>query len=93
MGTYLTLDDRSLGAGRIALAAVLLFDLARRIPGLATWYTNEGLLPNHTLLWQPAYDHALSLFYIASREPEDLCCAVPPTPCCWSDGVRDWRRD
>jgi uncharacterized membrane protein YphA (DoxX/SURF4 family) len=63
---YLTLDDRSLGAGRIALALCLLLDLAKRVPGLSTWYTNEGLLPNHTLLWQPTYDHALSLFYIAS---------------------------
>ncbi len=63
---YLTLDDRSLGAGRIALGLCLLLDLAKRVPGLSTWYTNEGLLPNHTLLWQPTYDHALSLFYMAS---------------------------
>jgi uncharacterized membrane protein YphA (DoxX/SURF4 family) len=67
---YLTLDDRSLGAGRIALGLVLLLDLAKRVPGISTWYTNEGLLPNHTLLWQPTYDHALSLFYAASYSYE-----------------------
>jgi hypothetical protein len=68
--TYLTLDDRSLAAGRIGLALVLLFDLVRRVPGIATWYSNDGLLPNHMLLWQPTYDHALSLFYVASYRYE-----------------------
>jgi hypothetical protein len=50
---YLTVDPRSLGLGRIALALVLLLDLARRIPGLALWYSNDGLLPNHMMLWRP----------------------------------------
>ena len=51
--TYLSLDARSLGLGRIVLGAVLLIDLLRRVPELVTWYTNQGLLPNHTVLWQP----------------------------------------
>jgi hypothetical protein len=65
--TYATLDERSLGLGRIVLALALLVDLAKRVPGLRTWYSNEGLLPNHTLLWSPPYDHTFSLFFMASH--------------------------
>jgi hypothetical protein len=64
--TYAAADPRSLAAGRIALALVLLIDLARRGASLRTWYTNEGLLPNHTLLWRPTFDWVFSFFYMAS---------------------------
>jgi hypothetical protein len=67
VGTYATLDERSLGLGRIVLALALLVDLAKRIPGIRTWYSNEGLLPNHTLLWSPPYDYTFSLFFMASH--------------------------
>lgn len=63
---YLTLDARSLGLGRIVLASMLLLDLARRVPVMSLWYSNDGLLPNHTILWQPPYDHTLSFFFAAS---------------------------
>jgi hypothetical protein len=65
--TYATLDERSLGLGRIVLAAVLLVDLGKRVPHVRTWYTNEGLLPNHTMLWSPPYEHTFSLFFMASH--------------------------
>jgi hypothetical protein len=65
--TYLTADARSLAAGRIALALVLLLDLGKRWGQLESWYTNDGLVPNHTLLWQPAFKHDLSLFFLASH--------------------------
>ncbi len=63
---YLSADPRSLALGRICLALVLLLDLAKRVPGLETWYTNEGLLPNHTLLWRPTFQWVFSFFYMAS---------------------------
>ncbi|MEA2700903.1 MAG: hypothetical protein QOI66_5174 [Myxococcales bacterium] len=67
---YLTIDPRSLGLGRIALALVLLLDLARRIPGLALWYSNDGLLPNHMMLWRPPTQWMFSLFFLASWTDE-----------------------
>jgi len=51
--TYFTVDRRSLGAFRIAFGLVLFSDLLRRFVELRFWYTNSGLLPNHTLLWRP----------------------------------------
>lgn len=64
---YLTTDARTLAAGRIALALVLLIDLGKRWVQLGSWYTNDGLVPNHTLLWQPAFGHDFSLFFLASH--------------------------
>ena len=64
---YATVDLRAVAAGRIALALVLLLDLVKRLPGLLTWYTNEGLLPNHTVLWKPTFDPTFSPFYMASH--------------------------
>jgi hypothetical protein len=63
---YLALDPRSLGLGRIYLALLLLADLIRRVPDLSVWYTNDGLLPNHTLLWRPGARYQFSFFFGAS---------------------------
>jgi hypothetical protein len=70
--TYLTVDRRSLGAFRIAFGLVLFSDLLRRFVELRFWYTNSGLLPNHTLLWRPPAAHSFSLFFTVSslREAE-----------------------
>jgi hypothetical protein len=68
--TYGSLDPRSLGLGRIGLGCLLLYDLARRVPGIATWYSNEGLLPNHTVLWRPSSDYVFSFLLAASRPEE-----------------------
>ncbi|HVT08516.1 MAG TPA: HTTM domain-containing protein [Polyangia bacterium] len=67
---YLTIDPRGLGVGRIVLATVLLLDLARRLPFATLWYSNEGLLPNHTVLWRPTVSYVFSLFFTASRPYE-----------------------
>jgi hypothetical protein len=67
---YASADPRSLALGRIFLALVLLLDLAKRAAGLSTWYTNEGLLPNHTLLWRPTFQWVFSFFYMASYAHE-----------------------
>jgi hypothetical protein len=70
--TYLTVDRRSLGAFRIGFGLVLFSDLFRRFVELRFWYTNSGLLPNHTLLWRPPATHSFSLFFTVSslREAE-----------------------
>ena len=64
--TFLEADPRSLGLLRIAVAAVLLLDLARRWHAIPHWYTNTGLVPNHTVLWRPPQQHMFSLFFGAS---------------------------
>lgn len=68
--TYLAADPRSLGVFRIGFALLLLADLAHRYRGLDLWYTNAGLLPNHTLLWRPPAQHLFSLFFVASSRAE-----------------------
>lgn len=78
--TYLTVDPRSLGLFRIALGFVLFWDLWHRYAQFEFWYTNSGLLPNHTLLWRPPAGHIFSLFFVASTRTEALlgfaACAV-----------------
>jgi len=67
---YLTIDLRSLGAERIALGLVLLLDLLRRAPSVTLWYSNQGLMPNHTVLWQPPFPYTFSFFFMASLPVE-----------------------
>jgi predicted DCC family thiol-disulfide oxidoreductase YuxK len=67
---YLALDPRSLGLARIYLGLLLLADLLRRVPDLAVWYSNEGLLPNHTMLWRPGARYQFSFFFGASLTAE-----------------------
>lgn len=67
---YLTMDARSAGLGRVAVSIVLLIDLLRRVPVLSLFYTNEGLLPNHTLLWRPPTQWMFSFFFLASLHEE-----------------------
>ena len=53
------------------LALVLLFDLFHRAwAGITLWYSNEGLLPNHTVLWRPPTQWMFSLFFMASWPDE-----------------------
>jgi predicted DCC family thiol-disulfide oxidoreductase YuxK len=68
--TYLTFDGRSLAFGRIVLGIVLLVDVVRRIRWIRDFYSNEGLIPNHTVLWQPPQPRAFSLFLLASHPDE-----------------------
>ncbi|HVV51318.1 MAG TPA: DCC1-like thiol-disulfide oxidoreductase family protein [Polyangia bacterium] len=71
---YMTIDARSVGLGRIVVAIVLLADLVRRIPVLDLFYTNDGLLPNHTLLWRPPTQWMFSFFFMASLRDEAILC-------------------
>jgi len=63
---YLTTDLRSLALGRIGLALVLLANLIMRALVLRDFYSNDGLLPNHTLLWRPEQWPVFSLLFVAS---------------------------
>jgi predicted DCC family thiol-disulfide oxidoreductase YuxK len=68
---YLAIDPRSLALGRVALALVLLIDLAHRaVGGIALWYSNLGLVPNHAALWRPPTQWVFSLFFMASWPDE-----------------------
>jgi hypothetical protein len=68
--TYFKMDARSLGVFRVLFGLVLLSDLGRRWMELELWYTNSGLLPNHTLLWRPPAGRMFSLFFTASSIAE-----------------------
>jgi hypothetical protein len=68
--THFSVDPRSLGVFRVLFGLVLLSDLARRWVELDFWYTNSGLLPNHTVLWRPPAERMFSLFFGVSRAGE-----------------------
>jgi hypothetical protein len=59
-----------LGLFRVVFGSVLLSDLARRWAEVELWYTNSGLLPNHTLLWRPPNERMFSLFFTVSNPGE-----------------------
>jgi predicted DCC family thiol-disulfide oxidoreductase YuxK len=67
---YLEIDPRTMGLGRIGLGLLLLMDLLRRVPWLPHLYGNDGLLPNHTLLWRPPTERQFSVFFMASWTDE-----------------------
>ena len=68
--TELTTDARSLGFGRIVLAIVLLVDLIRRVPDIPLFYSNDGLVPNHMMLWRPPTQWMFSFFFMLSLPDE-----------------------
>ncbi|MGV3620493.1 MAG: hypothetical protein ACO1OB_06735 [Archangium sp.] len=63
----LTASPVTLGTGRVLLALLLLFDVLRRWGDLDVWYTNQGLMPNHTMLWAPQARLGFSIFYGVSE--------------------------
>jgi predicted DCC family thiol-disulfide oxidoreductase YuxK len=87
---YLTADPRSLGLGRIVLALVLLFDLLRRVPVLTLFYSNDGLLPNHTLLWRPPTQWMFSFFFLASL-PDEAAVGFVLCGLCYLALLVGWR--
>lgn len=69
---YLTVDTRSLALFRLYVGILAIVDLVRRIPDITVWYTNEGILPNHVLLWRPQSDFQFSFFFSLSTLSEAL---------------------
>ena len=49
------IDVRALAAGRIGLALILLFDLARRMPYITAHYSDQGVMPRAELEWMTVY--------------------------------------
>jgi len=68
--TYFEMDPRTLAFGRIFFALVLIGDLLRRIPWIREFYTNAGVLPNHTVLWRPPVPRLFSFFFMSSLPEE-----------------------
>lgn len=58
---YLSIDRRVLGAFRIVYGLVLLHDLLRRAAVLDRFYTNDGVLSNHYVLYRPQQPFQFSL--------------------------------
>jgi hypothetical protein len=69
--TYGTADPRSLGLFRIALAALLFVDVARRFPDVEAHYANTGWLTNHYALFRPMSSHLFSV-YLAFSTPTEV---------------------
>ena len=68
--TYLQLDVRALGLGRIIFASVLIIDVLRRVPWIREFYSNAGVLPNHTVLWRPPLTRLFSFMFMSSLPEE-----------------------
>ena len=66
LATWFAFDPRSLALFRVGFALLLIVDLVRRVPGIVVWYSNQGLVPNHTQLWRPPSEWTFSLFFLAS---------------------------
>jgi len=70
---YLRLDRRVLGVFRVALGAVLLYDLLRRFPDAALLWSSDGLLASETLKRAPQDPHQFSLLlYLSSASSVKL---------------------
>ena len=54
---YLSFDPRSLALFRVCFGITALFEVRRRFGVIEHWYVNDGIMPNHTLLWRPPSDH------------------------------------
>ena len=67
---YMTVDARSLGFGRIILSLILLFDLWHRARVITLFYSNQGLIPNHMMMWRPPTQWMFSFFFILSNPDE-----------------------
>jgi hypothetical protein len=81
---YASADPRSLGLFRIALGALMFFDVLRRYPEIPFHYSNTGWLTNHFALFRPMSEHLLSV-YLAFSSPNEvrflmqlhmLCCIL-----------------
>ncbi len=69
--TYASADPRSLGLFRIALGALMFFDVLRRYPEVPSHYSNSGWLSNHFMLFRPMSEHLFSV-YLAFSSPNEV---------------------
>jgi predicted DCC family thiol-disulfide oxidoreductase YuxK len=64
--TYLTADLCWLGVLRILLGTLLSVDLIRRWTDARTFYTNDGILPNHFSMFRPMGRNVFSIYHAFS---------------------------
>jgi hypothetical protein len=64
---WFTTSPVTLGIGRVGLGLLVLGDVLRRWGDLDVWYTNAGLMPNHTMLWAPQARMGISIFFSVSQ--------------------------
>jgi hypothetical protein len=69
--TYASADPRSLGIFRVALGALMFFDVLRRYPEVESHYSNAGWISNHFMLFRPMSEHLLSV-YLAFSSPNEV---------------------
>lgn len=69
---FLEADTRALGVFRIVFGAVMLGYLVTRTTGdsLVAFHTNDGVLPNHYVLFAPVSDYQWSLLFAVSSRPQ-----------------------
>ncbi len=60
---YGSADPRSLAALRVALGALLFFDVALKWSDVEAHYSNTGWLTNHFALFRPMSDHLFSVYF------------------------------
>ncbi|MCC6647064.1 MAG: lipase maturation factor family protein [Polyangiaceae bacterium] len=63
LAEFATTDPRTLGLFRVLFGALLLVDLYRRVPDVALFYSNDGMLPNHGSIFRPMSAHLFSLYH------------------------------
>jgi hypothetical protein len=67
---YLSVDPRSLGLFRIALGTLLCVDVLTRWRFAREFFSNEGLLPNHYVLFRPQATYNFSIYHAFSSPGE-----------------------
>ncbi len=68
---YGSADPRSLGLLRVALGALLLCDVALKLPEVEAHFSNTGWLANHFALFKPMSDRLFSV-YFAFGSPNEV---------------------
>ncbi|MCA9591905.1 MAG: DUF393 domain-containing protein, partial [Myxococcales bacterium] len=71
-----SIDLRWAGAARVGLGAALLLDLLRRAQVARTFFSNEGVLPNHVALLR---EHTLPTFYMSLSRPGEVAVGLALT--------------
>lgn len=67
---YGSADPRSLGLLRIALGALLAYDVLLKLPDVEAHFSNVGWLPNHFALFRPMSSHLFSVYFAFSSPLE-----------------------
>jgi predicted DCC family thiol-disulfide oxidoreductase YuxK len=70
LSAWASIDLRALAVFRVAIGTIAVVDVARRLPRIELFYSNNGLLSNHFGLFLPFTEFTFSLLYAFSRPAE-----------------------